>query len=94
MLTLTENAATAVKSIVSQLPQPGEGGLRIRDTGTPDTGFELVVVPTPEPADQVVETEGARVFLDEGAGVALGDRVLDAQIAEDGGVRFALATQA
>jgi len=89
MLTLTENAATAVKTISAQIPTD-TGGLRIRDTG-PDTGFELALAPQPEPQDTVVEASGARVFVDEVANFALADRVLDAEMNDDGSVRFALA---
>jgi Fe-S cluster assembly iron-binding protein IscA len=88
MLTLTENAATAVKTISAQIPA-ASSGLRIRDTG-PQTGFELALAPAPEPSDTVVESSGARVFVDETASVALDDRVLDAEVGEDGSVRFAL----
>ena len=45
-------------------------------------------------ADTVVVTDGARVFLDEAANTALDDRVLDAELGQDGSVRFALGSQA
>lgn len=93
MLTLTQTAAEAVKQIVARVPQAEDGGVRIRDTGG-ETGFELSVAPDPAPHDTIVVTDGARVFLDEGAAVALEDRVLDAELSQDGSVRFALATQA
>ncbi|MEJ1155176.1 MULTISPECIES: Fe-S cluster assembly protein HesB [Microbacterium] len=90
MLTLTPTAAEAVKNIVSRVPQIDDGGVRIRDTGG-ESGFELSVTPTPETEDTVVVTDGARVFLDSKAAVALDDRVLDAELAGDGSVRFALS---
>lgn len=93
MLTMTQTAAEAVKQIVARVPQAEDGGVRIRDTGT-DTGFELSVTPDPQPNDAIVVTDGARVFLDETAAHALEDRVLDAELAGDGSVRFALGTQA
>lgn len=93
MLTMTETAAEAVKTIVSKVPQAADGGVRIADTGA-DTGFELSVAPAPESTDQIVTTDGAKVFLDEGAAAALTDRVLDAELEENGSVRFALANQA
>ena len=93
MLTMTQTAAEAVKQIVARVPQAEDGGVRIRDTGT-ETGFELSVAPDPQPHDTIVVTDGARVFLDEGASNALEDRVLDAELDADGGVRFALGTQA
>ena len=92
MLTMTETAAEAVKTIVAQVPQAADGGVRIRDTGA-DTGFELSVAPAAEATDQVVSTDGAKVFLDEGAAAALTDRVLDAELEDNGSVRFALANQ-
>ena len=92
MLTMTDTAADAVKTIVARVPQAADGGLRIRDAGA-ETGFELSVAPAPEPDDTVVVTEGARVFLDTAASLALNDRVLDAQLEQDGTVRFALAAQ-
>ncbi|OJV98973.1 MAG: Fe-S cluster assembly protein HesB [Microbacterium sp. 67-17] len=92
MLTMTDTAAEAVKTIVARVPQAADRGLRIRDAGA-ETGFELSVAPAPEPDDTVVVTEGARVFLDTAASLALNDRVLDAQLEQDGTVRFALAAQ-
>lgn len=92
MLTMTDTAAEAVKTIVARVPQAADGGLRIRDAGA-ETGFELSVAPAPEPDDTVVVTEGARVFRDTAASLALNDRVLDAQLEQDGSVRFALAAQ-
>ena len=44
-----------------------------------------------EEGDTVVEDAGARVFVDAVSTVQLDDRVLDAQIDENGGVGFALA---
>ena len=92
MLTMTQTAAEAVKQIVARVPQAEDGGVRIRDTGG-DTGFELSVAADPAPLDTVVVTDGARVFLDETAATALDDRILDAELAQDGSVRFALGTQ-
>lgn len=93
MLEMTETAAEAVKSIVSRVPQAADGGVRIRDTG-PEKGFEISVAPAPEPDDTIVTTGGAQVYLDAGAREALTNRVLDAQLGEDGSVSFALADQA
>lgn len=94
MLTLTETASTVVKTIVSQSPDAAtEGGLRIdaAEGGSPD--FALSVVAAPEPADAVVENAGARVFVEETAAEVLADKVLDAQVGQDGSVQFAIALQ-
>ena len=92
MLTLTQTAAEAVKEIVARVPLPEDGGVRIREAEG-SSGFELSVTPDPGPHDTVVIESGARVFLDETAAIALEDRVLDAELANDGSVRFALASQ-
>lgn len=92
MLTLTENATSAVKNLTSQIPTE-TGGLRISEASAPDAGFALSLAESPEPQDQVVESDGARVFVDEAAATALTDRVLDARVGEDGSVGFALTQQ-
>lgn len=92
MLTMTDTAAEAVKTIVQRAPQTDATGVRIRDAGG-ETGFELTLAASPEPEDTVVDAEGARVYLDESAAVALDDRVLDAELTQDGAVRFALSAQ-
>ena len=93
MLTLTENAATAVKGIMAQNPGNDEAGLRIAGADDPRAGFALTVA-AQEETDEVVETSGARVFLDPAASAALTDRVLDAKVDDQGGVRFELAEKA
>ena len=93
MLTLTENAASAVKTLTSQIPTEA-GGLRIREADQAEAGFELALAPSPEPDDAVIETDGARVFVEQAATVPLNDRVLDAQVGEDGSLSFALGVRA
>lgn len=90
MLTLTENASTAVKSLASQIPTE-TGGIRIASATDPQNGFALSLAPAPAEGDTVVESDGARVFVDEAATAALSDRVLDARVEENGSVGFALA---
>jgi len=93
MLTMTESAAEAVRTIVSRVPDvTEEGGVRIHDAGA-DTGFELSVARAAEPTDTVVDAGGAHVFLDATAAAALDDSILDADLSQDGSVRFALAKQ-
>jgi len=47
-----------------------------------------------EPGDAVVEHDGAKVFLDETAAVALGDQVLDASVDDGGAVQFSIIPSA
>lgn len=93
MLTLTEDASTIVKTIASQTPGAEDGGLRISAMDSDNVDFALAVTPAPEPQDEVVERAGARVFLEENAAATLSDKVLDAQIDDEGAVRFAIGDQ-
>ena len=94
MLTLTEEATTAVKTITAQFPDAAQGGVRIEGAGSPESQFRLSVVAGPEPAAAVGENAGARVFLDADAAEGLDDRVLDAQVDGQGGVQFAVTAAA
>lgn len=85
MLTLTENATTIVKQITDQ---PETSGVRI--AGESEESFALSAVPEAEPEDQVVEQDGATVFLDASAAQVLDDKVLDAGVDESGNLQFAI----
>ena len=93
MLTLTENASTIVKTLTDQAPQD-EAGLRISSSNAEHTAFAAAVAPEPDPADQIVESGGARLFLEQGAAVALDDKVLDATVDDQGAVSFAIGAVA
>lgn len=94
MLTLTDSAVSAIRNLTSQQELPEDTGLRImsQDDGGPT--FQVTLAETPIAGDQVIETEGARVFLEPGAAVALDDKALDAQVDAEGTVAFTLAEQA
>ena len=94
MLTLTENASAVIKNINESQEQPDGSGLRIVQQGEGQQAeLALSTATTPEPGDQVVEDQGARVFLEETAAETLDDKVLDAQVDESGGVQFTLGIQ-
>ncbi|MGH2763557.1 MAG: Fe-S cluster assembly protein HesB [Thermoleophilaceae bacterium] len=85
MLTITSNAAEAIRAIVESTEVPDEGGLRIsiaQQNGS-QASLELAVSPAPMEGDEVLEEEGAHVFLDEMASLALEDKSLDAHIEGD-----------
>ena len=93
MLTLTDTASTAVKTIAERaLGQDAEGGLRI--SSAPEDGYAVAIATAPEATDVVVENHGAQVFLEKEASDALTDKVLDAQLDADGSVSFAIANRA
>lgn len=93
MLTLTENASTVVKSIVEQSDDIQDGGLRISQDAVDSPALHVIPTEAPQPGDQVLEENGARVFLEETAAETLDDKVLDAQVDENGGVQFLIALQ-
>lgn len=97
MLTLTENADAVVTTIVGREDASAEAGLRIQTAeGQGPNGearFAVHIVPTPEPADIVIEGQGARVFLEDDAAEALSDKVLDAGVDEAGSVSFTILPQ-
>jgi Fe-S cluster assembly iron-binding protein IscA len=83
VLTLTENARTAVRTLTERAGLPDEtGGLRIaeQDAG----GFELALVPEPVPGDDVVAESGARVYVDPRTSLSLSDQRLDVEPAASG----------
>jgi iron-sulfur cluster assembly protein len=97
MLVLTEAAAEVVKSVTSTPQTSDEMGLRIVSSAPKpeDPGaLELTAAAGPGENDQVIEAAGARVFLEPQAAAYLDDKVLDAQLDEEGKARFTLGTQA
>jgi len=94
MLVLTDAAAEVVKSVTDTPQAPDGTGLRITQSAPePGSGLELAAAPEPGVNDQIVETAGARVFLDPLAAAYLNDKVLDAEIDNQGKVRFTLGMQ-
>ncbi len=91
MLTLTENASTVVKTLLEQTGEAASGGLRISQDSPDSPALHVMPTQAPQPGDQVVEEEGARVFLEEVAAATLDDKVLDAQVDDGGGVQFTVA---
>lgn len=89
MLEITQRAADAINQIA-----PGESGLRVFISGgAPDIqSLQVEIAAAPQPEDQVVETEGAQVFLEPQAAETLDDKVLDA-MQDERGVRFAIGHQ-
>jgi Fe-S cluster assembly iron-binding protein IscA len=96
MLTLTTGAVAVIREITHQPGLPEDtGGVRIAATATGNgsPAFKIAVASMPEPTDDVIEAEGARVFLDSEASVAFEDKSLDAEIDEDQ-IRFRIEDRA
>jgi Fe-S cluster assembly iron-binding protein IscA len=79
MLSLTEQAKEVIKGIVEEVGP--EGGLRITASGdgNGDTALDFDLAPAPGEGDEVVEDDGAKVFLDEAAAAVLADKTLDVE---------------
>jgi len=94
VLTLTENASTVVKTIVDQSVDAQQAGLRISQDAPDSPALHVIATEAPLPGDQVLEEDGARVFLEETAAETLENKVLDAQLDDNGGVQFSITVQA
>ena len=94
MLALTDNAVEAVKSIVSSSDEASEtSGLRmVAERAGTQANFHLTVVPLPAEDDEVIDEQGARVFLEPEAASLLEEKVLDASVEQDQ-VAFTIADQ-
>jgi Fe-S cluster assembly iron-binding protein IscA len=94
LLALTDNAVQAVKDIVSSSDELTEtGGLRlVAERGGTETNLQLSIVPLPAEDDEVIEEQGARVFLEPEAASLLDDKILDASV-EQNQIAFAIADQ-
>jgi iron-sulfur cluster assembly protein len=94
LLALTDSAVQAVKQIVSSSAQvPEGGGLRmVAEQAEAQTNLQLSVVPLPAEDDEVIEEQGARVFLEPQAASILDDKVLDASV-EPNKVAFTISDQ-
>jgi iron-sulfur cluster assembly protein len=94
LLALTDSAVQAVKHIVSSSEEVSEtSGLRlVAERAGSQANFHLDVVPLPAEDDEVIEEQGARVFLEPNAASLLDDKVLDASV-EQNQVAFTIADQ-
>ena len=94
LLALTDSAVEAVKSIVSSSEEASEmGGLRmVAERAGTQANFQLSVVPLPAEDDEVIDEQGARVFLEPEAASLLDEKVLDASVEQDQ-VAFTMADQ-
>ena len=91
MLTLTDDAQTAIKTIATDAGLPETGGVRIA-VAEGGTELQMQLVPEPAAGDEVIEAEGARVFTSADASELLAEQELDAgQTAE--GTGFSLRPQ-
>lgn len=94
MLTITDSAASAIRSLTSQPDLPDDIGMRIKKQGDGAPSFQIALTEGPAAGDQVVEEGGARIFLEPAVADALEDKALDAQVNEQGDLAFRISDQA
>ncbi len=83
MLSLTDEAAAAIRDITAAPELPEGAGLRIAPA--PDDGLLAVTLePGPAPDDEVLDVAGARLFVAAGTAPLLDGQTLDARTADDG----------
>jgi iron-sulfur cluster assembly protein len=96
MLLLTETAAEVVKALTATPQAPEGSGLRI-ESSVPQPAdaraLQLSAAMGPGENDQIIEAAGARVYLEPQAAAYLEDKVLDAEVDQEGQPRFSLAVQ-
>ena len=93
MLTLTDQAVTAIRNLTAQAGLPPETGLRIAPEDGATPGLALSLADAPQAGDQVIEASDVQVFVQPEASAVLDDKSLDAQINDDGEVSFTLQNQ-
>jgi iron-sulfur cluster assembly protein len=93
MLAISESAAEVIRDLVAAAEVPEGAGLRIAAPAAGEFSLEVALALTPAEDDEVVEEQGAQVFLEPSAAALLADKRLEAQV-EAGQVMFAFADQA
>lgn len=92
MLTLTDRAASTIRTLTSQPGIPADTGLRMSLQDS-DAGTLALSLEGPQPDDAVIEDAGARVFVQLDAADIVEDRELDAELDEQGRASFMLGSQ-
>jgi len=97
VLALTSQATEAIERILTAPGVPDGAGIRIMPVAPNDgeavtSELQVEVAENPTEGDEVIEHEGARVFVEDSVCGYLADKTLDAVVAEER-VRFSLAGQ-
>jgi Fe-S cluster assembly iron-binding protein IscA len=95
VLTLTADAVAVIRDLTSQPETPPDTGLRI--AVSPVNGsvrsLQLSITDGPHPDDEVLESEGVRVYLEPTAASFLKDKTLDAEIFQEDRPSFRIIPQ-
>lgn len=91
MVSLTDDAIGYIRRLTSGPGRSADAGIRIA-TGPIAGSLTARVTDHPNDEDQVIDTSGARVFLDQAATRALDGKMLDTSIV-DGSMTFIVTKQ-
>jgi iron-sulfur cluster assembly protein len=93
LLTLTQNATSAIEGLLAGPGMPDSAGIRIASAITGDGNdpgaLQLGLAAAPDDHDRVIQDHGARVFVEDAVVPLLDDKLLDAD-ADGEQVRFSI----
>lgn len=92
MLTMTDSAVAVIRELTARQDGSPHSGLRIA-TDQEAGRLTLALAESPVHGDQVVDSQGARVFLDPPAAQVLDGKELDAAVDAQGRVQFGFGDQ-
>ncbi|MDR7252606.1 Fe-S cluster assembly iron-binding protein IscA [Nocardioides sp. BE266] len=88
MIRMTRRAHDVVRRVTAHKMAGGRSGLRIAARGPRTETLHVGTASRPEPGDQVVEQDGARIYLDRVAEPRVDGHLLDAVTEDTGRVHF------
>lgn len=88
MITMTSKAHKVVRQVTSHPRVGSHSGLRIAAQDDETAALSVGTVAHPHPGDRVLESDGARVYLDDVAEPRVDGHVLDAVTEDTGRVHF------
>ena len=78
MITVTDNAVNHLRALLAEQAAPADAGLRIFIERGGCSGLQYgMTVDRPQPADDVTQRDGVRVFIDPDSAVHLQGSVID-----------------
>lgn len=90
MFAMTPRARSVVRRVTGHQALSARSGLRIAQGSSADAPMQVAATAAPRERDEVLEHDGARVFLGPGAAKRLRGRTLDAVTEKTGRVHFVL----
>ena len=88
MFSMTPTAHAVVRQVTAHPRIGRHSGLRIADRGSSEEPLAVGTATEPRPGDEVIERDGARIFLDRRAVPRLRGRLLDAVAERTGRIHF------